>query len=203
MTANYILTTTEAANCLRCETTDANMLDLLPQVDAYITHATGRNWAADSPIESMAKASARMLLVMWHENPAMIGNVNSLSFGFAAALSILEAKALELEIRGIPSTGELVVAMSMPGDGELNVAVGANLTLVFSEAMAAGVTSQVALTKAGVAVTCVNSLDVTGKILTINPTGNLTAATEYEIVLTGATDQYGRTISETRRFSTL
>ncbi len=92
-----ILTPSEAANVLRTEVTDALLLDLLPQVDAYIREATGRDWAADTPIHPEAKSAARMLLVMWYENPAMLGSgISSLSHGLSAALTQLEAKALEL-----------------------------------------------------------------------------------------------------------
>jgi hypothetical protein len=89
-----ILTAAEAANALRCETTDPAMLDLMPSVDAYIRNATGHDWTADSPINPIAKSAARMLLVKWHEDPAMVGSANSLSFGLSAALTQLEAEAL-------------------------------------------------------------------------------------------------------------
>ena len=92
-----ILTSAEAANALRTTTTDPAMLDLLPQVDAYINNATGRDWTADQPIRPEAKSAARMLLVMWHEAPGMIGQgITSLPFGLAAALCQLESVALEL-----------------------------------------------------------------------------------------------------------
>lgn len=91
-----ILLPAEAATVLRTEATDQNMLDLLPQVDAYIANATGRNWESDDSIRPEAKAAARMLLVMWFENPAMLGNGSVLSFGLTAALVQLEALALEL-----------------------------------------------------------------------------------------------------------
>ena len=95
--ADNILSAAEAATVLRTEATDQNMLDLLPQVDAYIANATGRKWESDDPIRPEAKSAARMLLVMWHENPAMIGSTNVLNFGLTAVLMQLEAIVLELE----------------------------------------------------------------------------------------------------------
>lgn len=89
-----ILLAAEAATVLRTESTDQNMLDLLPQVDAYIANATGRKWEEDNPIRPEAKAAARMLLVMWHENPAMLGSGSALNFGLTAVLVQLEAIAL-------------------------------------------------------------------------------------------------------------
>src|SRR3989304_10206954 len=95
-----ILTAAEGANVLRCLTTDALMVDLLPAVDAYIKNATGRDWALDTTIYAEAKAAARILLTLWHENPAMIGSAGALSGGLTACLAQLEAKALELETAG-------------------------------------------------------------------------------------------------------
>jgi len=198
-----ILTSSEAAAVLRCATDDALMLDLLPAIDGYVEQATGRDWAADSTIEPLAKAAARMLLVMWHENPAMISSgMNSLGFGLAAVLTQLEAKALTLETSGIPDAALEIIA-SQPEDGATEVAISSSLVLVFNNAMAAAATSAVTLqTLAGVSVACTNSLDVTSKILTINPDSDLSAATNYQIVLTAAADQYGQTITDTLSFAT-
>lgn len=108
-----ILTAAEAANVLRCETTDATMLQLLPMIDKYILNATGHDWASDSSILPEAKSAAQMLLVMWYENPAMIaGGISSLNFGLSAALVQLEAIALRyIEFEGISSAGYI----SLPG----------------------------------------------------------------------------------------
>lgn len=91
-----ILTAAEAANVLRCSATDAEMLALLPLVDAYVKNATGRDWAADAVIQPVAKNAARMLLVLWHENPGMAAaGITSLDHGLTAALVQLEATALQ------------------------------------------------------------------------------------------------------------
>ena len=89
-----ILTAAEAAAVLRCDETDTLMLQLLPQVDAFIERATGRDWSADSEISERAKAAAQMLLTQWYENPAMIGSEGSLAFGLGAVLAQLESDAL-------------------------------------------------------------------------------------------------------------
>lgn len=108
-----ILTAAEGANVLRCETTDATMLQLLPMIDKYIQNATGHDWASDSSILPEAKSAAQILLVMWYENPAMIaGGISSLNFGLSAALVQLEAIALRyVEFEGISSAGTI----SLPG----------------------------------------------------------------------------------------
>jgi len=190
-----ILTAAEAANVLRCLTTDALMLQLLPQVDKYIQTATGRNWTLDSVIEPTAKSAAQMLLVMWHEAPGQIGQgITNLPFGLSAVLVQLEALALQLATSGVP-TEDLKLVASQPENGDANVAVGANLTLVFNHEMDSTATSAVSLQDAtGATFTTVNTLDVTKKIMTINPTGNLTAGMSYTIVIEDAADSYGQTL---------
>ncbi|NMC84294.1 MAG: phage gp6-like head-tail connector protein [Anaerolineaceae bacterium] len=94
--AENILTESEAAKVLRTGEDDPVMLDLLPQVDAYIENATGRDWAADEPIQAAAKSAARMLLVRWYEDPGGMAAGVSLGFGLNAALVQLKVLALEL-----------------------------------------------------------------------------------------------------------
>lgn len=91
-----ILTAAEAATVLRCEASDQAMLDLLPQVDAYINNATGRDWTLDYSIRPEAKSAARILLVRAHEDPgAMAQPADAMSWGLQACLTQLEAIALE------------------------------------------------------------------------------------------------------------
>lgn len=92
-----ILTATEAANILRCAEDDPAMLDLLPQVDAYIKNATGRDWTDDDPIDPVAKAAARILLVRAHEDPGALAQpAPALGWSLASCLVQLEAEALKL-----------------------------------------------------------------------------------------------------------
>lgn len=97
MTTANILTAGEAAAVLRTTTDDPAMLAILPQVDAYIANATGRKWELDSTVRPEAKSAARMLLVMWFENPSMLGSETVLPHGLSAALMQLEVVALDLE----------------------------------------------------------------------------------------------------------
>lgn len=108
-----ILTTSEAASVLRCTPDNEEMLRLLPQVDAYIKRATGRDWTTDSIIAPEAKNAARMLLVLWHENPGMVASgIATLNHGLIAALVQLEAMALCYHtFEGLPGAGYI----SLPG----------------------------------------------------------------------------------------
>lgn len=113
-----ILTAAEASIVLRCETTDSNMLAILPSIDAYIKRATGRDWAADSVICDEAKSAARMLLVQWHENPGMVGSdPQALGFGLSACLTQLETMALRyIEFYGRDGSGEVTLPRAYAGN---------------------------------------------------------------------------------------
>lgn len=194
-----VLTAAEAARVLRLEASDGIMLDLLPQVDAYLEQATGRDWTGDDPIHSQAKVAARILLVRWYEDPGALANEAVLGLGFSAALTQLEALALELETTGAPDSPLKLVRTNIQGD----MAVGASLVLVFSHALASGATGLVTLASAaGASVTVTNNLDATSKILTVNPDSDLNPATSYQLSLDDVPDAYGRTLATEIGFTT-
>jgi len=112
-----ILTAAEAADVLRCATDDARLLDLLPQIDAYIKTATGHAWEGDTPIHETAKAAARMLLVQWFEDPGMMVGGQALSFGAQACLTQLQALALRYrEFLGRNGAGSIALSGATIGD---------------------------------------------------------------------------------------
>jgi len=113
-----ILTAAEAARVLRTTEDDPIMLDLLPQVDAYLKTATSHDWAGDAEIRTEAKSAARMILVTWYENPGMMGSGGtSLQFGIRAALTHLISLAFQYrEFRGRLGAGSIVVDGARVGD---------------------------------------------------------------------------------------
>jgi hypothetical protein len=113
-----ILTAAEAATVLRVDVDDDNAFDLLPQVDAYIKNATGRDWAADATILPEAKTAARILLVRAHEDPGALGQPpQALSWGLSACLLQLEALALRYrEFRGQTGAGSVCLPGARIGD---------------------------------------------------------------------------------------
>lgn len=89
-----ILTADEAAVVLRCANDDPKLAVLLPQVDAYIKRATGRDWALDEPVHELAKSAARMMIIRAFEDPgALVLAANAISFSLPAVLLQLEAEA--------------------------------------------------------------------------------------------------------------
>jgi hypothetical protein len=112
-----ILTTSEAATVLRCETNDPDMLALLPAVDAYLKTATGHDWTNDVTVSQAAKNAARILLVQWHENPGMTGQNAILGPGLTACIVQLKALALLfVNFRGRAGAGPIYMHGSHSGD---------------------------------------------------------------------------------------
>jgi hypothetical protein len=74
---------------------------------------------------------------------------------------------------------------------------------VFNNEMASGSTSLVKLfDAAGSLVTTVNALDVTKKILTVNPSSSLTADAVYTLSIEAAADIFGQTLEQDIEFRT-
>lgn len=194
-----ILTAGEAAEVLRVEITDANMLRLLPLIDAYIKNASGRDWTLDNPAHPTAKSAARMLLVRWFEDPGQMASGNTLNFGLNAAMTQLKALALELAEGGVPN--DWLVLMRCNAYNGLDPA--ASLVLVFNHSLSDGAAAKVSLLDAnGAAVTTTKTLDVSGKILTVNPAANLAAQTAYTLLIDNAADRYGQTLQYSLSFRT-
>ena len=197
-----ILTVGEAANVLRCEATDAEMLALLPLVDTYIKNATGRDWTRDAVIQTEAKSAARMLLVRWHEDPGAVAN-GALGLGLNATLVQLKTAAIELAQGGLPGN-DLAIVASMPEDGTDEIAVTAQLVVIFNHMLALTAGSAVSLaTAAGAAVSCTVTLDGTQKIVRVRPGASLASGTDYVLSLTAVPDVYGETLTGEIRFRTV
>ena len=89
-----ILTAAEAARVVAVDETDEKLLDVLPQVDAYVNGATGRDWTKDTTIDPEAKAAARLQLALTYDLMAMNqSQIDALRRALVSSLSRLEAMA--------------------------------------------------------------------------------------------------------------
>ena len=97
----------------------------------------------------------------------------------------------------------LALSSSTPTDGATGISVSANQTLTFNNALPDGAVNQVLLIVAstGVNVAGTYTLDATKKIVTIDPTASLTAATAH-IITYAVTDVYGQTLKGAINFTT-
>ncbi|APM39397.1 major tail protein [Clostridium kluyveri] len=89
-----------------------------------------------------------------------------------------------------PST---LTISSVPDDNATSVAVDANVVLTFNNKIAS---YNVTMVKSDFTpVTTANSFDTAGKVLTINPSSNLDAASAYAVIATNIKDIYGQSLS--------
>ena len=82
---------------------------------------------------------------------------------------------------------------SVPADEATAVAVGGNLVLTFNNKIAKE--SILVTSAAGAIIPVTKTFDVTGKILTIDPNADLTAATVYLVTIIGVVDIYNQTLA--------
>lgn len=100
---------------------------------------------------------------------------------------------------GAPSA--LALSSVVPADAATNVAVTANVVLTFNNKIQTE--EIVIMSAAGVMVAGSRAWDETGKILTFDPTSNLSGATTYLVAIAGVEDIYGQTLANTvKKFTT-
>lgn len=122
-----ILSLQQAINVLRCEETDPRVKDLLPQVDAFLKRATGRDWAQDTVKNPLAVSAATMLMVMWFDIPGQMGSQitdSPLAFGLTNMLSQLEAEALKyrkVQFAGLSGAGNISMSEAHLGDDVISL----------------------------------------------------------------------------------
>ncbi|MBI5933256.1 MAG: Ig-like domain-containing protein [Chloroflexi bacterium] len=100
----------------------------------------------------------------------------------------------------VPSAGApaALTCTPSPVDGASSVAVSANITLTFSNALAANAEDGIILTTAaGVVKACARTINAARTLVTLDPTTNMAATTTYLVIVPGVTDVYGQTLADT------
>ena len=98
----------------------------------------------------------------------------------------------------------LALSSSTPTDDDTDVSISADQALTFNNALTdASVNSIVLIDLSdGSVVACAVSLNATKKIITVNPTANLSNSQEYHLVY-AVTDIYGQTLNGNVSFTTI
>jgi phi13 family phage major tail protein len=87
---------------------------------------------------------------------------------------------------------------SVPADAATSVAVDANIVLTFSNALRGGAEDAIILTSAaGVPVACARTINSARKVVTLNPSSNLSTSTDYLVVVPGVVDVHGQALANT------
>jgi hypothetical protein len=111
-----ILTDAEAAEYIRTDAEDPAMLQLLPQVDAYLKAATGRDWAADATKHPLAKTAAGIILASWYDDPGQIGTSPSRAYSALLQLEVEGLKYRKYTFFGSNGAGGISVPGALVGD---------------------------------------------------------------------------------------
>ena len=111
----------------------------------------------------------------------------------------LPDEVASLFVSAAPSA--LALSTSVPADAATAVVTSSNVTLTFNNKVKEDDISL--MSAAGALISVTKSWDATGKILTIDPVSNLTAATTYLVVVSGVVDIYNQTLATVvRKFTT-
>lgn len=103
--------------------------------------------------------------------------------------------AVQVPVVGTP---DAFTCTPSPADAATGVVVSSNITLTFSNPLAGNAENGIILTSAaGVPVACARTLNAARTVVTLNPDGNLSAATDYLVVVAGVTDIYGQAFANT------
>jgi hypothetical protein len=98
----------------------------------------------------------------------------------------------------LPDTPDVLSVITVPADAATDVVITANLTATFNNELASGAESGIILTTAaGVPVAVARTIDAARKVVTLNPTASLGAATDYLLIVAGVTDVFGQTLTDT------
>ena len=134
-------------------------------------------------------------------DPAKLAALEDILYGTAEADARLPLPDEVYAIMSEPAPSALALSTIVPDDEDIDVAVGANIVMTFNNKI--DKESIIITSEAGGIVAGSKTWDATGKILTFNPTTNLTANTVYIVTLGGVVDIYGQALTATvKNFTT-
>jgi phi13 family phage major tail protein len=103
--------------------------------------------------------------------------------------------AVQVPVVGSPASFTVTPS---PADAATGVAVSANVTLTFSNPLAGGAEDGIILiTAAGVPKACSRTINGARTVVTLNPTTDMAASTDYLVIIPGVTSIYGQTLADT------
>lgn len=148
-----------------------------------------------------AKPTAHLVIDSSKVDAATMAALETILYGAAGVDPRLPLpdEIKDLFVGGAPSA--LALSSIVPADAATGVAVAANIVFTFNNKI--NTEEIVVMSAAGAIVAGSRAWDVTGKILTFDPTVNLTAATTYLVAVAGVEDIYGQTLANSvKKFTT-
>ncbi len=102
--------------------------------------------------------------------------------------------AVQVPVAGSPAA---FTCTPSPADAASGVAVSANIVLTFSNPLAGNAENGIVLTTvAGVIKACARTLNAARTVVTLDPTTNMAAATQYLVIVPGVTSMYGQALAD-------
>lgn len=99
---------------------------------------------------------------------------------------------------GATASAPAFTLSSSPVDAAAGVAVSANVVLTFSNALRVGAENAIMLTTAaGAPVAVARTIDAARKVVTLNPSSNMGAATDHLVIVPAMVDVFGQTLVDT------
>ena len=134
-------------------------------------------------------------------NADKLAALETILFGSTEADARLPLPDEVFTIMDEPAPSALALSTIVPDDEATNVALDANIVMTFNNKIQKE--SVIVTSETGAIVAGSKTWDATGKILTFNPTANLTASTIYLVTLGGVADIYGQSLTATvKNFTT-
>lgn len=148
------------------------------------------------------KPSASLTFNSTKTDAAKLAALEAILFGSDSAEGRLPLPTEVITLMGGSAITALVLSTIVPADDAATVAVDANIVMTFNNKIHRQ--SIIVTDNDGTVVAGTITADVTGKILTFNPTTNLDVSTTYIVALAGVTDIYNQTLADTvKNFTTV
>lgn len=158
--------------------------------------------ASTTPVNVTGKKpTAQLTIDSTKVDPAKLAVLENILYGTVGVDARLPLPDEVASIFGSAAPSAIALSSSVPADAATAIVVGSNITLTFNNKIAEENISL--MTAAGVLVPASKTWDAAGKVLTIDPTANLTAATVHLIVIAGVVDIYSQVLATTvKKFTT-
>ena len=100
---------------------------------------------------------------------------------------------------GATGSPSAITCVPVPADNVTDIAIDDNITLTFNNALATGAENGIILVivDSEAAVTCVRTISSNRKVVTLNPSSDLTNSKQYMIIVPGVKDIYGQSFANT------
>lgn len=147
------------------------------------------------------KPTASLTIDSTKVNAAKLAQLENILFGTEGADARLPLPEEVLTIMAGEAPAALSLSTIVPDDEATNISIDASVVMTFNNKIQRE--SIITTSETGTLVEGSKTWDATGKILTFNPTSNLTPSTIYIVALGGVVDIYGQALAPTvKNFTT-